>query len=244
MVLPPNLKPTSLFIQPAEQAQINEAVAAYKRARENANKNAENQAKNFLNQLEELPQQAAAEPPKPVPFTYPQFFLELLNYRGPNDWLVQINGRKFAPHIFPGEHWLKIIMVDRDSVVVEWTPKDMDKVTDAWMVVPMNDVSRSDVLVDSVRDTVTFTLRPNQTFSSYAMRVLEGKVKPVTVMVLNGETVSAAPAPGPGNTASGTATVAVPPTASPTAQAAPPATEEKKEGVKALDDTYKKLGID
>lgn len=243
LVLPANIKPAaSLFISPEEQGLINEALASYKRTRDNANKNAENQAKNFLNQLEAAVPEAPAEPPKPVPFTYPQFFLELLNYRGPNDWLVQINGRKFGPHIAPAEHWLRIIVVDKESVVVEWKPRDMGKVNDAWMVVPPNDTSRSDVMVDSVHDTVTFTLRQNQTFSSYAMRVLEGKVRPITVMVMEGQVVSGTPvkpaAAAATAAASGTATVV----ATPTATAVEPLTE--KEGVKALNDTYKRIGIE
>lgn len=234
--LPPNLKPTSLFISPNEMGRINEALAAYKRARESALKSAEDKAKNFLNQLEEEVQ-VAPEPPKPVSFTYPQFYLESLSFRNANDWMVQINGHKFGPHIPQGDYWLKIVMVDKEMVVVEWLPKDMSKVQDSWMLVPPDDAQQSEVLVDSIRDTVTFTLRPNQTFSSFAMRVVEGKVMPVTITTMESQPVVVAV-----GTPTATAPVASAPAA--TATAPPASADDKKEGVKALNETYKRIGLE
>lgn len=245
--LPQNVKPISLFITPAELAKINAAIEDYKRAKESANKSAEEQAKNFLNQLDQQVPEVAA-PPKPVTFIFPQFYLERLSYRHQNDWLVQINGHKFGPGIGSVSSWIKIIMVDKDSVVVEWTPQDMEKVNDAWILVPDDQARRGEVIVDSIRETVTFTLHPNQTFSSYAMRVLEGKVQPVSVTYMNGQPVNRGVAP---------VLLTPPPAATPTAAATATATApvgittdamgtptEPKEGAKALNETYKKIGID
>lgn len=242
----PNPKPVSLFITPEELARINGALAAYKRMRENQSSNAENQAKNFLNQLEDKPAEVSLEPAKPVPFTYPQFYLQAISFQNDNDWMVILNGQKFIPNYDDPNSPLKMVIVDKDSVVVEWRPQDMEKVMQSWVQVP---IGQSDVLVDSGRGTVTFTLRQNQTFSSYAMRVVEGKVQPVTVMIMPDAIKNNAPGmplkpaakpPGPAKPAAAAPEAAPPPP--------PPAAStgdgEKKEGLAGLNATYKKMGLE
>ncbi len=238
-----NAKPVSMFITADELAHINEAIATFKRNRDNKGANAESQAKNFLNQLDQTAVPAApAAPPKPQPFTYPQFFLQSLSYQNPDDWLVIVNGQKFIPHYDDPASWLKVVMVDKESVVMEWHPQNMEKVSDSWMVAPVGP-GQSDVIVDSIHETVTFTLKPNQTFSSYAMRIVEGKVPPVTVMVQPSIPVipsalkkSAPKAEIPVPAA------AAPAPAAPAAKAAEP--ENTKAGAPGLNDTYKKLGLE
>ena len=76
--------------------------------------------------------------------------------------------------------------LDKNQVDIEWTPVRMDRVNAVWDTVkgmpPQTSSGQSGhVKVHADKGTVTFTLRPNQTFSSYTMRVVEGKVTPVTV---------------------------------------------------------------
>jgi hypothetical protein len=52
----------------------------------------------------------------------------------------------------------------------------MGRVNEIWRVAP-----NPRVVVSQRQATVEFVLRPNQTFSSYAMDVLEGKLTPVTI---------------------------------------------------------------
>lgn len=234
-------KPVSMFITPEEMAKINDAIAAYKRMRENRNSNAENQAKNFLNQLEEPAKELVAEPPKPQVFTYPQFFLQTLSYQGPDDWMVMVNGQKFVPRYDDPNSPLKVVMVTQEMVVIEWRPQDMEKVSQAWMMASSGP-GQSDVVVDSIRSTVTFTLKPNQTFSSYAMRVVEGKVVPVTVMVQPSTPFQSFGAKPPTARPAARPTVAAPAPAT-TPPPAPVAVDEK-DGAKGLSDTYKKMGLE
>lgn len=240
-----NMKPVSLFISPDEMAQINDAIAAYKRMREAQSSNAESQAKNFLNQMEEIAKVVQPKP-KPTQFTYPQFYLQTLSYQHPDDWMVMVNGEKFMAGYDNPASWLKVVMVNKESVLLEWTPRDMERVNASWMVAP-GEAGQHDVTVDSLRGTVTFTLQPNQTFSSYAMRVLEGKVKPMTVWISSGapaasvaETVrrrpDAARAPA---SADGTAEHV----ARAVAREAPPAAGTQK-GVPGLSETYRKMGME
>lgn len=227
-----NAKPVSLFVTPEELARINEAIATYKRNKDKKNNSAENQAKNFLNQLEPLIETSVEQ--QAVPFTYPQFFLQTLSYKGPDDWLVVVNGEKFVPRYENPASWLKVVMVDKESVVMEWRPQNMEKVQESWMVAPLG-VDASDVLVDSARDTVTFTLKPNQTFTSYAMRVVEGRVQPVTVMV-DPDTAVASPVKKTGPK------VAAP--AKPKAAVNAPVAAPVSPGEPGLNDTYKRIGLE
>ncbi len=109
-------------------------------------------------------------------YTYTQFFLDSLVYHGPENWIMWINGIKFTQDTPGGFNNLQILHIDSDKVTLEWMPPTMEKVLEIWSQYP-ND----EVIVDQLRGKVTFTLHPNQTFSSYVMKVLEGKVKPVTV---------------------------------------------------------------
>ncbi len=109
-------------------------------------------------------------------FTYPQLYLESLVYHSPNDWVVWINGQKILPTTPKQGADIQVEAIDRDKVTIVWRPVDMEKINEVWDISPTESVS-----VDDAQGTVTFTLRHNQTFSSYVMRVLEGKVVPVTV---------------------------------------------------------------
>src|SRR5262249_23080314 len=89
--------------------------------------------------------------------------------------------------------------------------------------------SNQSVNVDSAQGIVSFTLRPNQTFSSYAMRVLEGRVKPVTIE--HPDSAAANPLPP------GAAETAAPKNALPVADSKP----EPKEGLSGLINRYEQM---
>lgn len=107
-------------------------------------------------------------------FTYPQFFLSSIAYQSPNDWVVWINDEKIIPSSGVSSAGLKVLSINNEKVTIEWQPERMDKIADE------SDTDGS-VQVDFMKNKVIFTLKANQTFTSYAMRVVEGKVAPVTV---------------------------------------------------------------
>lgn len=109
-------------------------------------------------------------------YTFPQFFLSSLVYHSDVDWIVWIGGRKITPRTAEEMSELHVLEISGEEVTFEWMPVAMDKVLQIW-----NKYPNPDVKVDVLRSKVIFKLRPNQTFSSYVMKVLEGKVMPVTV---------------------------------------------------------------
>ncbi len=176
----PALHVKSLFFNAQEMESIRKAVEAYVALSSGENSG----AMDFLNRLR------GGEAPKPGQryFVYPQFYLESLVYHSAEDWVVRINHTRLTnkqPDTIAG---LKILTINKDEVTLEWTPADMQKVADVLRATPNNNVQ-----VNGQRGTVGFTLHTNQTFSSYVMRVLEGKVMPMMLDL--------APKPAPGDPA-------------------------------------------
>jgi hypothetical protein len=126
----------------------------------------------FLKKLENI---ANVKPTSPT-FTYPQFFLSSIAYHSPADWVVWINGQKITPSTANNQSILKIIAINPNMVTFEWIPERMDKITDIGDSLPNNPIK-----VDMINNKVTFSLRGNQTFTTYAMKVVEGKVIPITI---------------------------------------------------------------
>jgi hypothetical protein len=181
----------SMFYSPDEIKRIHFAISAYVKRTTGHEQDMALDELNFLKQLTgmkvdkkdagtgiaglNIPGLTPAQPAKPVLTEYPQFYLESLAYHTPTDWSVSINHIKFTPSQ-PQSPNLQVVGISPDKVTVVWKPLLMDMVSDVWKRAPNDDVE-----VDTLHGTVTFTLRPNQTFSSYVMRVLEGKVVPKMV---------------------------------------------------------------
>jgi hypothetical protein len=161
----------SLFFSAQEMASIRKAVAVYVRI---ASGDTNGDALDFLKRL-----QGGGADDKGRPgaryFVYPQFFLASLVYDSPQDWSVRVNNEKLTTKE-PESMGIRVIEIDKDRVKLEWMPSDMHKVEEVWNVSPNKDVK-----VDVKAHKVTFTLRPNQTFTSYVMRVVEGKVMPMVI---------------------------------------------------------------
>jgi len=181
----------SMFYSPDEIKRIHYAISAYVKRTTGHEQDMALDELNFLKQLTgmkvdkkdtgtgiaglNIPGLTPAPPPQPVLTEYPQFYLESLAYHTPTDWSVSINHIKFTPSQ-PQSPSLQVVGISPDKVTVVWKPLLMEMVNDVW-----KRAANDDVEVDSLHGTVTFTLRPNQTFSSYVMRVLEGKVVPKRV---------------------------------------------------------------
>lgn len=109
-------------------------------------------------------------------YTYPQFFLKSLVYHSPADWAVHVNNQKITPETSLSKYGITVVSIDQDKVSFEWKPAPGDRLGDK-----KNIVEGGAVRYNSTEGILTFTLHPNQTFSAFAMRVLEGKVNPVVI---------------------------------------------------------------
>lgn len=135
----------------------------------------------FLKKLEKVAPVKTEPSVAPTSFTYPQFFLSSIAYYSPDDWVVWINGEKLAPNSGVSVSGLRVLEIDGEKVTIEWLPEKMDKIADSGDYSAENPVK-----VDFTGNKVVFSLKANQTFTSYAMKVVEGKLMPVTINVRDG----------------------------------------------------------
>lgn len=245
----------SLFLTPEQLQRVQAAVQKYRQlqaqrakarpaqppgqqqARRPAqNPNAKPNAKDPDDYLTALTRKPVTNQEAPeAPYLYPQFYMDFLMFHTPSNWVAMINGKRFAAEdVAPKGAALKVVSVERERVFVEWKPDNMKRVRASWGVEP-----NPEVQVDYAKGIVRFPLRQNQTFSSYLMRVVEGRVTPVKSSAELDETADLAPrpaAPRPGNKP---AKAKAQP--SPAKAAAKPAAAGQKTGLNGLLNNYRNL---
>ncbi len=136
----------------------------------------------FLKNLEKI--NAIKSEKSQKDFTYPQFFLASIAYHSPKDWVVWINNEKITQDSGVSLAGLRILSINENNVTIEWQPENMDRVVDD------GNIDGGLINVDIMRNKVVFTLKANQTFTSYAMKIVEGKVPPVTVNLNSADTAN------------------------------------------------------
>lgn len=170
----------SIFFTQEDIAALHQALEIY--SLNVADQAPVSEGEDFLKQLEgKLEKPTAQEAPKKY-YTYPQFFMQSLAYHGPEDWIIEVNGLTFTAQSLTQASKtlgkLQLVDIDKDKASLKWMPPQLDM-----FKIAANNKESHDPRVDfdRINDTIIFTLHANQTFSPYAMRVLEGKVQPVTV---------------------------------------------------------------
>jgi hypothetical protein len=162
----------SLFFTDKEMEKIRQAQAAYAGREVGSSKSADFNEEEWFSQAGEIKQARSQD----RYFTYPQFFLESLVFRTDADWTIWVNGQRISPAPEGGNTDITVTAIDKNQVSLKWRPDDFEKVKKTWAK-----TQHESVHVDEAAGLVFFTLKPNQTFSSYGMKVLEGKVLSVTV---------------------------------------------------------------
>lgn len=131
----------------------------------------------FLSSLEKAaPKEIIAAEEEEKSFTYPQFYLSSIAYYSANNWVLWINSNKITQDSGQTSDGLKVLSINSNKVVLEWQPKRMDKIADI-----QDNSGKSAVHIDFLNKKITFELKPNQTFTSYAMQIVEGKLPEKTV---------------------------------------------------------------
>jgi hypothetical protein len=166
----------SLLFSDDEIASIHSARAFYDKHRSGASTDGGIAEDDFLKNLEKIA--AVKQSSAPTSFTYPQFFLSSIAYYSPSNWVIWIDNEKITQSSGVSASGLRVIGINKGKVTLEWKPERMDKIADVEGQSADNPID-----VDFIGKKVVFSLKPNQTFTSYAMRVVEGKVAPVTVNI-------------------------------------------------------------
>ncbi len=162
----------SIFYSDKEVEKIRLAVLSYTNRGGTTTVREDFSAEEWFSQVGEIKQARSQD----RYYTYPQFFLESLVFHTDTDWTVWLNGQRITPESKQHSSEIKVVGIDKNQVTLQWTPADFERVRKTW-----ENNSNEFVMLDQAARMVSFVLKPNQTFSSYVMKVLEGKVLPVTV---------------------------------------------------------------
>lgn len=110
----------------------------------------------------------------------PVFFLNSLVYISDDDWAIWLNHAKYTKNSPTKD--IEVIRVSRDTVYLAWTPPSLASLS-SWQH-QFKQISSSeyvspeeDVTINLAEKKVYFSLQPNQTFDTRAMRVREGLLR-------------------------------------------------------------------
>lgn len=126
---------------------------------------------------------------------YPVFHLSSIVYQGANKWVIWLNDKRTTPTTLPEGLTVKQILPD--YVELQWQPSSAYPVlASRWHNLKGDETQaapkylrsvKSPVNIDEHAQTVTFLLRPNQTYASAFNRVIEGKHPPIAVTGTDGK---------------------------------------------------------
>lgn len=110
---------------------------------------------------------------------FPVYYIGSVLVRSPRDWVFWLNGERITPRTKSGE--ISVIAVSNKGVTLHWKPTAFREIVNAATVNKNSSAAKQyaslvqSVRVDEAEGFIQFTLRPNQTFSSKYLKVLEGK---------------------------------------------------------------------
>lgn len=155
---PVSYKSTMLYEE--EKKQISQVIQAIKQKEPLPTENADQT------------REEAAPPPMLTSYIFPQFYLTSIVFQGPEDWIIWINHQKITSqkrNVIPG---LTIDKVTRYEVNMTY-----DFTGDTNINVQSQSADpRIDIRPNEQR--ASFTLEPNQTFSTYSWQIFEGYIEP------------------------------------------------------------------
>jgi len=146
--------------------------------------------------------------------TSKDFFLNSIVYFSPDNWITWLNGEKLQSG--QTHEFLKVAAIDQEKVTFLWQNAPLSTLSPNWkkQLAPVGDGSgyftnsQHNIVVNEGDGNFSFILRPNQTFSSSNMEIIEGKEGAVAtssadvldgVITMDGKAPNGktTPAPGP-----------------------------------------------
>lgn len=118
----------------------------------------------------------------------PVFYLGSILFISEDQWTIWLNNNKISSDN-PFHPLLKIYKVSNGSAVFVWNPKSLSRIVPGWKKYLAYDpdsnlyTNNSNILVDGDLNTVSFVLRPNQSFDASLFNIIEGKSIATTIEV-------------------------------------------------------------
>ncbi len=146
----------------------------------------------ILNKIPRVGQSEAV----PTRIIYPSFFLSSIIYERPDEWAIWLNGFRLTNKMNKETDPLYVTEISPESVRITWKPDSVMLLHLGSIAVQQKD-DPDKVPIDAVNKSITFTLRPNQTFVSSILSVEEGRIPSVTVQLASAEGAGSGVGPDP-----------------------------------------------
>lgn len=150
----------SLLFTEEEIRAMKEAIGRFGR-----NQKASAETPDLIEQL-----QGTAETAPSQSLTYPQFYLNAIQYTASDNWTIWLNEQKISYDTPNAVAQMEVLAVEKSRVRLRWKPENLSTYFHGQENAPGRNVS-----LDEAKRAVAFTLYPNQTFLAYTLSVIEGK---------------------------------------------------------------------
>ena len=159
----------SLMFSVTDNRKIHELLEVYRTKQEKA-KNDEDKTKEDI--IKDLMQSLNITTDKflrDLPQEAPAFYLNSIAYISDNNWTIWLNGKRIS---FYNKEISEIFIdeVSKEKVRFLWKSKYLKYINPDW-----KKIKDKNIQVIPERNIIYFTLRPNQTFESLKMKIVEGK---------------------------------------------------------------------
>lgn len=170
----------SLLFTPADIGRLRKVMELYKP------KNASGLNDTDDNESEEdalLASMTDHSAPQEVLYRYPYFYLSSIIYSSPDDWFIWLNGKRILSADLSKDKYVSVQTISKTSATFVWKPPSLPEVKASWDLRKKMEEKKKismlgNVTFDELSGTVLFTLKPNQTFFSQTMQVVEGRIPP------------------------------------------------------------------
>lgn len=196
----PEVSQPSIFFTPLQMKLLHDALQAFEKNKKSPTSSGE---------LTVITEEGKAPPPA-EPAAYPFFYLSSIVYHSPKDWAVWVSGYKITPTKNTTD--LTVVSVSAERASFTWSPKFADILVSrqqSHLLAPTDKVKHkltkpSTCMLDEKTGTVSFTLRPNQTFVPGYMHTFEGYVESPSMPSLAPSTETKEPGNAPADAAAAT----------------------------------------
>lgn len=186
-------KTGSIMFDTTDITRVNKIIAAFLsgvRTEDQPQETAETTKEDVLS---EILSSLDGQDKKAVPKAHvlPSFYLSSVVIYSPTEWAVWVNGFKISNRNNKKEPPLYVDKLSDHEATFVWHPARLI-LPDVRSISFKNKDREQAIPLDSVTNTVTFTLKPNQTFVSGIMAIKEGKVQSITLQNKSSDAQAAA----------------------------------------------------
>lgn len=141
------------------------------------------------------------------PTEAPAYYLKTIMYFNPHNWTLWLNDKKMTDTADKQMGNITAVLVNKDQAVFTWKDSRIDLISPNWKngFIPMDNEQyaspEKNIVVDANTGNISFILKPNQSFVSSPLQIVEGKATTTSLgagqAITNASLSNGNPSPAP-----------------------------------------------